>query len=218
MKPKIRITIAGGKEAAHLCDALHCLNGSQSEGNIHNVVHVFATNEIATEWDPAPPPPPTPVPVPLGANVLRDGRKARVLCNDAAGAARRVIALIQSKVSPDAEVTSHHYEDGRVNLDGTPSPGDLVGHLPPEPPKPREFWVNRYPSDESTVYESREQADKNAAPSRVECIHVREVLHGEADELESLRRWKADARNLLGRAASTVSFSIRQDLLRLLDR
>lgn len=123
------------------------------------------------------PTPVAPVPVPLGPNRTRDGRAARVLCNDLAGAGKPVLAAIESRINPGSETTSHHYEDGRVELDGTPHPFDLVGHLPQEPRKPREFWINRYDSGvEYAAHPTREEADAAAANHRVECIHTREVL------------------------------------------
>lgn len=46
----------------------------------------------------------------------------------------------------------------------------------PEPPKPREFWVNVYPGDWHYTYDSREAADRVACTHRIACMHVREVL------------------------------------------
>lgn len=45
-----------------------------------------------------------------------------------------------------------------------------------EPPKPREFWVNEYPSGLGGVYNSIEAADKCIDAGRIRCIHVREVI------------------------------------------
>lgn len=47
-------------------------------------------------------------------------------------------------------------------------------------PEPREWWVNTYvatsPAFTQRLYWSRKEADENAAPGRVECVHVREVI------------------------------------------
>lgn len=122
--------------------------------------------------------------VPLGPNVTRDGRKARVICNDREGG-NPVIALFRH--DSGSEATSYHFANGTVNLDGTPSPSDLVGHLPP---KPREWLIFRNRDGEP-------QIRSGPAPAKHEYVHVREVLPGEADELKELRQWKADVTSLL---------------------
>lgn len=45
-------------------------------------------------------------------------------------------------------------------------------------PKPREFWVNVYTNEVGIGYgyASRKVADDCAAPNRLDCIHVREVM------------------------------------------
>lgn len=124
-------------------------------------------------------------PVPLGPNVTRDGRKARVICIDREGS-NPVIALL--KRDSATEVTTYHFADGTVTLDGTPSPMDLVGHLPQ---KPREWdvMVTKCPvSNNQYLWDPR-----CASASNPEKIRVREVLPGEDDELAELRRWKRDA-------------------------
>jgi hypothetical protein len=116
--------------------------------------------------------------VPLGENVTRDGRKARVICNDREGA-NPVIALIKRDSAP--EVTSHHFADGTVNISGTEHPSDLVGHLPQ---KSREWdvTVTKCPvSKNQYLWDPR-----CASASNPEKIRVREVLPGEDDELEKL--------------------------------
>lgn len=118
--------------------------------------------------------------VPLGPNVTRDGRKVRVICNDREGG-NPVIALF--KRDSASEATSYHFADGTVNLDGTPSPSDLVGHLPP---KPREWTIFRN-------HDGEPQIRSGPTPASGEYVHVREVLPGEADELKDLRRWKDEA-------------------------
>ncbi len=121
--------------------------------------------------------------VPLGPNITRDGRKARVICNDREGG-NPVIALF--KRDSASEATSYHFADGTVNIDGTPSPIDLVGHLPP---KPREVWIktlNKTCIDWITV-----------EPANPGYSLFREVLPGADDELADLRRWKAEVTTLL---------------------
>lgn len=49
--------------------------------------------------------------------------------------------------------------------------------IKPEPPKPREFWLNTYSTSAAgCVHSSREEADRSASHIRLECIHLREVL------------------------------------------
>ena len=57
-------------------------------------------------------------------------------------------------------------------------PADGTGlRLRPQPkPEPREWWVNEYAWNLSFPLETREAADAAAAPNRLACIHVREVL------------------------------------------
>jgi len=45
-----------------------------------------------------------------------------------------------------------------------------------EPPKPREWWMNEYPSGIMGDYDNKEDADRYAEPNRIACIHVIEVL------------------------------------------
>ncbi len=43
--------------------------------------------------------------------------------------------------------------------------------------KLREFWINVYPHHNAmSVFTSKEQADENASPDRVECIKVGEYF------------------------------------------
>lgn len=124
--------------------------------------------------------------VPLGPNVTRDGRKVRVICNDLVGASRPVIAAVEIRNTPNSEVTSYHFANGTVHLDGTPSPSDLVGHLPP---KPREVWIAGLSSTLITWEMDNPKDGKH--------VLFREVLPGEDDELKELRQWKADVTSLL---------------------
>jgi hypothetical protein len=49
--------------------------------------------------------------------------------------------------------------------------------IKPEPPKPREWWVNVYSNpDRNCLHTSRERADKCMGNDRIACVHVREVL------------------------------------------
>jgi hypothetical protein len=180
--------LAAAKYAYEFVTSEKDRNGRAESYNRETVEHIASHLQKALAPQPAAPL------VPLGENVTRDGRKARVLCNDLAGHGKRVIAAVESR-NQTGEVTSFHYEDGRVNLDGTPESGDLVGHLPPEPVKPREFWINGYECRPGAIHHDKEAADRMAGQDRTECIHVREVLPGEADELESLREWKRQARS-----------------------
>lgn len=45
--------------------------------------------------------------------------------------------------------------------------------------KPREWWLNVYAGEASSTYTSKKNADLMATPSRLACVHVREVLEGE---------------------------------------
>jgi hypothetical protein len=44
----------------------------------------------------------------------------------------------------------------------------------PEPPKPREFWVNLYPNF-GCAYTSKAEAESRAAFDRIECLHVQVI-------------------------------------------
>jgi len=46
----------------------------------------------------------------------------------------------------------------------------------PEPPKPREWWINRYTHLDDCIHASKADADRNATSCRIECVHVREIL------------------------------------------
>jgi hypothetical protein len=54
----------------------------------------------------------------------------------------------------------------------------LEYRIKPEPPKPREWWINEYAS-RMDAYDSREWADLYAGSGRIRCVHVREVLGDE---------------------------------------
>jgi hypothetical protein len=61
---------------------------------------------------------------------------------------------------------------------------DFEYRIKPEPPKPREWWINDYGQSLAIPVESRGLADNYAGPDRVRCIHVREVLDDEEEEEE----------------------------------
>ena len=174
MKPKTLLTLklaAGLDLSSSACEDLHRMQRLALEALAEE------TSDLKT--------PAAPVPLPLGPNVLRDGRKARVLCNDFQNGGRCVIVAL--KTSSGNENTSYHFADGRVNLDGTDSPSDLVGHLPPEPAKPREVWL-RFHKD------SAPEVIYGLTPVSTPPFHLfREVLPGQDDELERLREWKRQA-------------------------
>lgn len=46
----------------------------------------------------------------------------------------------------------------------------------PEPPKPREIWVNVYPAWEGAHHRSREEADRAAESNRTKCVKFVEVI------------------------------------------
>lgn len=75
--------------------------------------------------------------VPLGENVTTDGRKARVLCIDSLKAGYPVVAEIYDASSEGVLCYYTAAGESRAKHAGS----RLVGHLPPEPPKPREFWL-----------------------------------------------------------------------------
>ena len=122
--------------------------------------------------------------VPLGPNKTRDGREARVICIDCQSDTHKpVIALVRS---PQGHDELYGYEaNGRVN-DRSEELRDLVGHLPPEPPEPREWRITRNLAGEPKIR-------SGPTPNKGESVHVREVLPGTDDELEDLRTWKESA-------------------------
>lgn len=48
--------------------------------------------------------------------------------------------------------------------------------IKPEPPKPREWWVNVYPADSVYIHSTKADADCAADKDRLACIRVREIL------------------------------------------
>jgi hypothetical protein len=56
---------------------------------------------------------------------------------------------------------------------------DFYSHVYRVKREPREWWWNvyeHYEDEDVFAYVSREAADENSAPSRLECVHVREVI------------------------------------------
>ncbi len=163
MKPKtlLALKLAAGLDlSASACDDLHRMQR-------------FALEALAEETSTTPVSPP---PVPIGPTVTRDGRKARVICIDAVGQGNNdpVVALVS--INENQETVRYFRTDGSIsgNREGAKSDWDLVGHLPPEPPKPREFWIcTGGPQGESPRAYTVKQEN---LLSDVEQIHVIEVL------------------------------------------
>ena len=51
----------------------------------------------------------------------------------------------------------------------------FVYRAKPQPPKPREWWLNVY-GNGCHAHRTQEQADYLAATNRLACVHVREVI------------------------------------------
>lgn len=195
MKPPIKITVTGDAGAALLADALHCLNGSQHPNNLSAVARIFGECEINTEWIDTRPKTPEPVLVPLGPNVTRNGREVRVICTDVKNATRPVRYLIVDPAQ-GKEIVRSCDKYGLHYIDKTPSNNDLVGHLPPEPVKPLEVWIKTTSGVARDSLCILKPADADERGYRL----FREVLPGaDDDELDSLRRWKADATVVINR-------------------
>lgn len=79
-----------------------------------------------------------------------------------------VVALRNSKT-----IQRHDVVDGKWIDDPEPCFFENVTYR--IKPAPREWWVNVYPSA-GEVYNSRLEADRHAAPTRLACVHVREIL------------------------------------------
>lgn len=109
--------------------------------------------------------------VPLGPNRTRDGREVRVIANDLKNP-RFPVCYVE--ITDDVEQENARFVSATgsyLNLETQPHGLDLIGHLPPEPPKPREIWVapftNEYPVQERLVH-----LRKSGNP---DYIHFREV-------------------------------------------
>jgi hypothetical protein len=134
--------------------------------------------------------------VPLGPNRTRDGRKARVICIDRQYPEERpVVALVWN--ARDQEEIYSFFANGRQRS-SEESTTDLVGHLPPEPEKPIECWINVGPGGQlNRAHDSQSEAVAVCADN-YRTAKFREVLPGADDELGNLRRWKDEAMQVLG--------------------
>jgi hypothetical protein len=180
MKPKTLIALKLASEpalSASGCRALHEVRQA--------AIEALKDDPTSVEL----PPPAAPVLVPLGENVTRDGRKARVICNDRVcpGNVYPVTALVL--LNANEEISKVFHADGKLSAESE-GPLDLVGHLPPEPAKPREVWIYCDPLDGAGSIELKQPLNP-----AYKCF--REVLPGEDDELEDLRRWKAETMQVL---------------------
>lgn len=93
--------------------------------------------------------------------IHKNGASVRVFATDGGGIAP-IIGAFWSELSDTWQ--AHNF-----------SPEYL--RLRPQPKRePREWWVNEYAWNLSFPFETREEADAAAAPNRLACIHVREVL------------------------------------------
>lgn len=140
-----------------------------------------------------PPEDPKPVLVPLGDNVTRDGRKVRVICNDRKDHdglhTFSVVALVTEKNGH--ELFEAFYWDGRA-LDDRAM--DLVGHLPPEPPKPRELWLSPFGgycmADEGKPIHPDSTLFREVDPAKDELEHLRRLR---AENLQVEASWDVQA-------------------------
>lgn len=95
--------------------------------------------------------------------VTDDGIPVRIICTDGGGI-HPIVGLVWFESLQGWWVE-------RFPADGTGI------RLRPQPKRePREWWVNEYAWNLSFPFETREEADAAAAPNRLACIRVREVL------------------------------------------
>jgi len=103
--------------------------------------------------------------VPLGANRTRDGREAFVFL------------VTPTEIQGFVQEFESRFMKAMWHPDGC-FPGragtDLVGHLPPEPPKPREFSIRRHKKNGNAMVFPVDQPGDGS--DDWENIHVREVL------------------------------------------
>jgi hypothetical protein len=52
----------------------------------------------------------------------------------------------------------------------------ITYRVKPAPPKPREWWVNIYPTRGAYGYPTKDSASQARGYDCIECVHVREVL------------------------------------------
>jgi hypothetical protein len=110
--------------------------------------------------------PPAPAVVPLGPNRTRDGQEVRVICNDRN---HRLFKPVMALVATGKGEETRSYElTGRYDK-ARETPVDLVGHLPPEPVKPKEYRLEVSGDGETFV-----RSGPSLNPG--ESITVREVI------------------------------------------
>ena len=113
-----------------------------------------------------------------GPFCTRDGRAARVICTDRKGRCSTVALVTESDGQEDA---MSFYPNGRYKL-ASNSLCDVDLMNAEEVPVAREFWLVG-----CNMYETREAAEDYIADlhritlSRLEIIHVREVLPGDGE-------------------------------------
>jgi hypothetical protein len=93
--------------------------------------------------------------------------KVRILATDLKNTYPIVIAATDGW---GEEFTELRHADGRVRKSAE-TPYDLVNV-----PKKREGWANIYNMAQqsySVLYPTREEADRNAVPGRVACVHIK---------------------------------------------
>ena len=92
----------------------------------------------------------------------RDGRPARIVCTDRAGAK----SLVSMVMEPDGyELIFTHYADGAAECGGE-SDYDLINI-----PERHVRWVNVY-QGQVTLYCSKEGADYAARDDRIACVRI----------------------------------------------
>ena len=86
-------------------------------------------------------------------------------------------------LDPETKKALREYE-GEVevyisNAWQTPVPSwcsHLTYRAKPQPPKPREWWLNVYAGGTASPHDTKAEADKYATTARLACVRVREVL------------------------------------------
>lgn len=110
-----------------------------------------------------------------GPFCTRDGRSVRVLCSDMQND-YSIVAIVEEE--DGRETVSTFLDGGQFSRSGEFLGRDLMNAR--EVPVAREFWINRYPHDDSYyVYKSEDDARESLAHTIGYTIHVREVLPGE---------------------------------------
>lgn len=118
--------------------------------------------------------PPSPAPaVPLGPNKTRDGREVMVLGRgtDFGHVKEDGLRLIVAIRNETWGVGYHWDLEGKYL--GSNAGANLIGHLPPEPPKPREIWlVENHDGKDQEVYDSPRAFNSDHRKQ----THFREVI------------------------------------------